>query len=150
MPYAADNRISHDPIDGGIEITEQQYATALAGMVAGLVVSTLGGFKVGPAPEPEPEPTPEPESLTAADYDAKLVALYQSTAQAMGYESWQTCALRAYKPGPFEAEGTAFYDWMEGCNVQAYVTLAAVNAGTRPQPTIDEFISELPAFVRPT
>ncbi|MDP2446579.1 hypothetical protein [Pseudomonas sp.] len=60
MPYAAEERISRAPIEGGIEITEQQYSEALAGMLEGLVVSIEGGFSVGPAPDPEPEVVPEP------------------------------------------------------------------------------------------
>ena len=87
--------------------------------------------------------------LDLASYDAALVSTYQAEAQSMGYDSWQTCALRAYRPGPFEGEGTAFYDWMEACNVKGYATLAAVTAGEREQPTVTEFLAELPPFVRP-
>ena len=61
MPYAADGVISHAPIDGGIEISEQEYRRALAGMQAGEHVQIVDGqFVVGPLPEPEPEPEPEP------------------------------------------------------------------------------------------
>ena len=35
MPYASDGQISQDPIEGGIEITEQQYAEAIEGMCEG-------------------------------------------------------------------------------------------------------------------
>lgn len=60
MPYAADGKISHAPIDGGIEISEQEYQQALAGMLAGEHVQIInGGLFVGPLPEPEPEPEPE-------------------------------------------------------------------------------------------
>ena len=83
------------------------------------------------------------------EYNDAMMSLFQFTAVQMGYDSWQTCALRAYRPGPFEAEGTAFYDWMESCNAQGYATLAAVTNGVRAQPTIDEFLGEMPPFVRP-
>jgi hypothetical protein len=60
MPYAADGQISHAPIDGGIEISEQEYQQALAGMQDGEHVQIInGGLFVGPLPEPEPEPEPE-------------------------------------------------------------------------------------------
>jgi hypothetical protein len=60
MPYAADGQISHAPIDGGIEISEQEYQQALAGMQTGEHVQIInGGLFVGPLPEPEPEPEPE-------------------------------------------------------------------------------------------
>ena len=60
MPYAAEGRISQDPIPDGIEITEQQYQQGLAGMLAGEHIQIVGGeLVVGPLPEPEPEPEPE-------------------------------------------------------------------------------------------
>lgn len=88
--------------------------------------------------------------LDLASYDAALMSTYQAAAQSMGYDSWQTCALRAYRPGPFEAEGTAFYDWMEACNVKGYEILADVTGGKREQPSIKQFLAEMPAFVRPS
>lgn len=60
MPYAADGRLGHDPIPGGIEITEHQYQQGLAGMLAGEHVQIVdGSFFIGPKPEPDPEPEPE-------------------------------------------------------------------------------------------
>lgn len=85
-----------------------------------------------------------------ASYDAALVSTYQKAAQSMGYDSWQTCVLRAYRPGPFEAEGTDFYDWMEACNVRGYQILADVTGGKIEQPSIEQFLAEMPAFVRPS
>ena len=60
MPYAANGQISQSPIEGGIEITAEQYQEALAGILRGEVVSIDGGFSVAPKPEPEPQPEPEP------------------------------------------------------------------------------------------
>lgn len=60
MPYAANGIISQSPIEGGIEITSEQYQQALEGMLRGEVVSIGGGFSVGPPTEPEKEPEPEP------------------------------------------------------------------------------------------
>lgn len=39
MPYAANNQISTDYIEGGIEITEEQYSEALQEMINGKVVT---------------------------------------------------------------------------------------------------------------
>lgn len=59
MPFARDGEISQSPLDGGVEITDQQYRDALAGMLAGkLVTITEGSFAVIDPPEPEPEPEP--------------------------------------------------------------------------------------------
>lgn len=46
MPYATNGRISREPIDGGIEISEQQYRDALDGSLAGKQVTINGGFRV--------------------------------------------------------------------------------------------------------
>lgn len=59
--YAAEGQISQSPIEGGIEITQAQYAEALDGMIAGQIVTIYGGFAVIDKPEPEPVPEPEPE-----------------------------------------------------------------------------------------
>ena len=64
MPYATENQISQAPIADGIEITEAQYQEALAGMLAGKLVTIHGGFSVIDPPPREPES--EPESLPPA------------------------------------------------------------------------------------
>lgn len=76
MPYAANGVISQSPIEGGIEISQEQYALGLEGMLAGLSISVDGGFSVSPVPVPEPEPEPDPtfaEALQAkfAELDRK-------------------------------------------------------------------------------
>ena len=64
MPYAANNKLSTSPIEGGIEITSVQYAEALNSMQEGKRLSIEDGqmvlaFNTPTVPEPEPEPTPE-------------------------------------------------------------------------------------------
>lgn len=63
MPYAHNNQISQDPIEGGIEITAAQYQEALVGMCQGKVVSIDGGFSVAAPVVPEPE-VPPPLTLS--------------------------------------------------------------------------------------
>lgn len=90
MPYAADGLISRDPIDGGIEISEQEYQRALAGMQAGEHVQIVDGqFVVGPLPEPEPEPEPDPSYKDAL---AELNAQYQVDIDALS-RAYGTAAL---------------------------------------------------------
>lgn len=149
MPYAANDAISRDPIRGGIEITDEQYAVGLDALLAGHSITIDGGFSVGPAVEQAPSDDPESNQPALQDYDNALMGLFDSVAQSMGYRGWETCALRAHRPGPFEAEGTAFYVWMESCNVKGYQILADVTGGHRTQPTIEQFLSEMPAFERP-
>lgn len=89
MPYAHDGQISQSPIDGGIEITQEQYQEALAGMLIGKVVTIEGGFAVVDPPEvsepvPEPEPIPEPAHKTvfsSLDYLQKFTAAEYAAAR---------------------------------------------------------------------
>lgn len=60
MPFARNGQISQSPIEGGIEITEQQYAEGLAGMMAGKIVTIDGGFAVIDPPKPEEPEQPDP------------------------------------------------------------------------------------------
>ena len=67
MPFAANGQISKAPIPGGIEITQQQYSAALAGMLAGKVINIVAGFAIIDPPTPEnPAPEPPPATLEAA------------------------------------------------------------------------------------
>lgn len=83
MPYAAEGRLSRDPIEGGVEISEQQYQQGLAGMQASEHVQIIDGvFFVGPKPEPEPEPEPEltPDQLKKLRLQANNGAYEKATA----------------------------------------------------------------------
>lgn len=89
-------------------------------------------------------------AATIAAFEAALTRHLDSTAQAKRYDNRITCALRAGFVGPFQAEGTAFAQWMDACNAAGYQLLADVQSGVRPVPTVDEFLGELPAMVWPT
>jgi len=59
MPWAANGRISTSPIDGGIEISDVEYQTALNALLGGKLVSVEDGslsLTDPPAPDAEPEP----------------------------------------------------------------------------------------------
>lgn len=90
----------------------------------------------------------EQEALLA-QYDAALMAHYDRVAGARNYDSYISATMRAGYEGPFQAEGTAFAQWMDGCNVLGYQLIADVKAGRKPLPTIDAFIAGLPAMVWP-
>lgn len=103
-----------------------------------------GGVAILPYVAP---PTTEAEII--AVYDAALGVHFDSVAAQRNYNSRNTAALRAGYPGPFQAEGLAFAQWMDNCNMQALQTLADVRAQTRIAPTIEEFIAELPSISWP-
>lgn len=82
MPYATAGGVSRADKSGDsawVEITDEQYAQALAGMQAGKIVSIDGGFSLidPPAPEepeaPEPEPPGSPTVVTRAQGKAALI-----------------------------------------------------------------------------
>jgi hypothetical protein len=152
MPYAADGQISRDPIPSGIEITEQQYVAALEGMLAGDVVSTDGGFSVGPAPEPLPEAAPEPTpDQVLAGFLHSIQSLLDAPARQLGYDSIASAITYAEEPSApkFQVEGQAFRAWRSLVWAYSYDQLAKVEAGQRPQPTIEQFLSELPPLDLP-
>lgn len=59
MPYAAKGQISQDPLEEGIEITQEQYLEALAGMQDGCEVTIEGGLKIARPVPPDPVEQPE-------------------------------------------------------------------------------------------
>ena len=91
--FAGEGRIATSPFDGGIEISPEQYSTALQGVLEGKRVSVEGGvFSVDFPPEPEPEPEPEltPEEILSAERAAMVctpaqmrLALYRMDLLAM-------------------------------------------------------------------
>lgn len=68
MPWAAENSVSTSEIEGGIEISQAQYAQAIEALTVGKLVTIEGGFAVVDPPEPE---APEPGPLTPDDVVAE-------------------------------------------------------------------------------
>lgn len=98
---------------------------------------------------PEPAPVATPAELQA-QYTAALDGFIDMTALRRGYDSRITCALRAAYPGPYQAEGLAFAQWMDTCYQQGTQALTEVLAGKRKAPTIDAFLKSLPPMEWPT
>ncbi len=70
MPYAATGSVSSDPIEGGTEITFEQYEAAIQGMCDGLIVVVEDGqfFLVQPPP---------PEVVLPSDDEMRAMAQAQ-------------------------------------------------------------------------
>lgn len=83
-------------------------------------------------------------------YDLALTDFLDREAQSKRYDNRITCAVRAGYAGPFQAEGQAFASWMDTCNALGYQVMAEVQAGTRPLPTVEEFLGLMPPMVWPT
>ncbi|QGA51057.1 hypothetical protein [Pseudomonas brassicacearum] len=152
MPFASNGKISRDPIDEGIEITEQQYAAALAGILEGKVVSIDGGLSVTLPPEPVAPPLIEP---TPDEIKEELIwqtqVFMDEKAREAGYDSLLTAISYAEEPtvAKFQNEGRAFRAWRSLVWAYANEQVELVISGARPQPAIDDFLNELPALVLP-
>lgn len=96
-------------------------------------------------------PTPEEiAQQTLLRFQAAHDAHLNSAARARRYDSIHTAALRAGYPGPYQAEGIAFAQWMDACNQAGYKILAEVQAGTRQVPESPEaYIALLPTLTLP-
>lgn len=79
-------------------------------------------------------------------YEAALDAHLDAVARLYRYDNRFTFALRAAYPGPWQAEGAAFAQWMDACNAQAFALLQEVLAGQAPLPSLADFIAALPEF----
>lgn len=72
-----------------------------------------------------------------------------SKAREKGYENILSACSYAGHTNPFQAEGQAFVSWRGNVWAYCYQELEKVQAGTRAEPTVDEFILELPVFIAP-
>ncbi|MGO7533109.1 hypothetical protein [Rhizobium leguminosarum] len=69
MPYAAEGQISTDPIEGGIEITDEQYAEAIGAVIAGKLIKIENGQMVIVDPSDGGETDPISDNITSAPND---------------------------------------------------------------------------------
>lgn len=120
----------------------------------------LEAILVAPASPPEPEPqTPEsesesepqtPEQLQKAFVDAIQLHM-DNTARTFRYDDIKSAVTYAEEPSvpKFQMEGRGFRAWRSLVWAYAYEQLALVQNGEREQPTIADFIMELPELVIP-
>lgn len=97
-----------------------------------------------------PRAAPTPEEV-AATYTKAVQVRLDAAAIAAGYDDIKTAVTYAEEGAVprFQAEGLAFRVWRSMCWGYCYAQLAAVQSGTRSQPTIPDFLDELPELVLP-
>lgn len=96
--------------------------------------------------EPEPPTFEQRAAALLAEVDKHL----NDAAQAKGYDSIVTAALRAALPqSPFHAEGVAFGTWMDAVYAKCYEVLALVTSGVMPEPDWPQLRSLLPPLNLP-
>ncbi len=93
---------------------------------------------------------PPPKPLTVEDYSRAIQAHLDAKARERQYDGIQTAITYRDDPNPqFAAEGAALFAWRSAVWTYSTAELAKVTAGERSQPTIEEFVAELPAFEWP-
>lgn len=95
-------------------------------------------------------PEPEPEPPTLEDYRIAIQAHIDATARQRDYDSGVSCASYVNSTvQQWAAEAAAFVAWRDAVWEYAFAELDKVLNGQRPQPTIDEFLQELPVMQWP-
>jgi hypothetical protein len=103
------------------------------------------------APAPAQPVPPTTEDITA-QYEQAVQAKLDGAAQEARYDSISTAVSYAEEPAvpKFQEDGKAFREWRSLVWAYAYDQLAKVLSGQRTQPTVEEFLAELPALVLPS
>jgi len=98
----------------------------------------------------EEVPPPEPGPPTLEDYRIAIQTHIDATARQRDYDGGVSCASYVNSTNPqWAAEAQAFVAWRDSVWSYAFQELAKVENGEREQPTIDEFLSELPQIEWP-
>ncbi|KQY45270.1 hypothetical protein ASD46_09075 [Rhizobium sp. Root491] len=93
---------------------------------------------------------PEPIPPTITDYENAIQDLVDSTARERQFRDGVTLAsyLGSTK-SKWAAEAQAFVAWRDNVWFYAYGELAKVQAGQRPQPTVEQFLGEIAPIAWP-
>lgn len=92
----------------------------------------------------------QPVAPTQADYQMAIQEHLDAAARTRNYNDIFTLVGYRGDPNPdFAAEAEAGFVWRSAVWTYANAELAKVMAGQREQPTVEDFIAELPAMVWP-
>jgi|GEM_PF-5980116 len=95
----------------------------------------------------EPYVPPPP---TLEDYERAIQALIDATARERQYDSGVSCASYVNSTvQQWAAEAAAFVAWRDAVWAHAFTELDKVQQGLRVQPTVEEFLLELPVMQWP-
>ena len=97
----------------------------------------------------ELETIPDPTPLVI-DYENSIQNLVDSTARERQFRDGVTLAsyIGSAKPN-WASEAQAFVAWRDNVWFYAYGELAKVQAGQRPQPTVEQFLGEIAPIAWP-
>jgi len=128
-----------------VEITVEEHQALLEGQSQGKIISADKNGK--PVLKDPPPPTPE---QIIAQYDAAVQQRLDDFAKTRNYTNIMSAATYATSTVPkFKAEGQYAVEARDATWAKCYEILAAVEGGTRPMPTLDELLAELPVLTWP-
>ncbi|AYM06238.1 hypothetical protein [Agrobacterium tumefaciens] len=122
--------------------------------VDGNIVGIYSNFQTGIAEEEIDNSDPEViaflNPVTVLDYENAIQNLVDSTARERQFRDGVTLASYTASTKPkWAAEAQAFVAWRDNVWFYAYGELAKVQAGQRPQPTVDQFLGEIAPIAWP-
>lgn len=86
-------------------------------------------------------------SQTLSQFTAAIQSHLDTTARERHYDDIQSAITYRGDPNPvFAAEADALFNWRSAVWSYSTAELDKVKSGKRKQPTLEEFIAELPAF----
>ncbi|SOC93536.1 hypothetical protein SAMN05216358_3715 [Rhizobium sp. AN5] len=114
---------------------DSEWVQVATGVFGGFIRQEDGSF----LPPDQP-----PSSPTITDYENAIQNLVDSTAREKQFRDGVTLASYTASTKPkWAAEAQAFVVWRDNVWFYAYGELAKVQAGQRPQPTVDQFLGEI-------
>lgn len=121
-------------------LNDERYPRSWWRTVSQQKIAGLGFVKYEP---PEPEP-PTSEQVTEG-FRLAIQRHVDSQAISRRYESGNSLATYVSSTNPdWAAEAVAFVAWRDAVWAYAYAEMDKVLDGEREQPTVEEFLSELP------
>lgn len=128
-----------------VEITTDEHQALLEGQSQGKIISADKNGK----PVLKDPPPPAAEQIIA-QYDAAVQQRLDDFAKTRNYTNVMSAATYATSTVPkFKAEGQYAVEARDATWAKCYEILAAVEAGSRPMPTLDELLAELPVLTWP-
>ena len=128
-----------------VEITAEEHQALFEGQSNGKIITADKNGK--PVLQDPPPPTPE---QIVAQYTAGVQKHLDNFARTRNYDGILSAATYATSAVPkFKAEGQYAVEARDATWAKCYEILVAVEGGTRPMPTLEELIAELPVLTWP-